>query len=209
MNIKPTYLAGALLVVIVLSALPLPDGLHIALGVLAALLAAALVGVLLFVEKQGASAAPAAKEEPRRPGAGEPPVATGSAEAEVIAFLGLMQEKGRLIDFLMDDISGYKDEEVGQAARVVYEGCRSVVREHLSIEPLLAEEEGSKVTVPEGYRTADYQLSGKLTGEAPFKGTLVHPGWKVTSAKLPKVVRPEDGKLPNLAPAQVELDGNG
>lgn len=216
MKLNPTHLSGALLLAILLLVLPIPAvpvAAHAVLGVVALLLAAGLFAVLLFLEKQGAALrAPVPREEASQPAlskagglGGASSTAKGSAEAEVIAFLGRMQEKGRLVDFLMDDISGYPDQDVGQAARVVYEGCRSVLKEHFTIEPLHASDEGSRVTVPTGYRTAEFQLSGRLTGEAPFQGTLLHRGWKVTSARLPKVMTKEEGELPTLAPAQVEV----
>lgn len=216
MKLNPTHLSGALLVAILLLVLPIPAvpvAAHAVLGVVALLLAGALFAVLLFLDKQGAGQlAPISREEASRPAltgagglSGASSAAKGSAEAEVIAFLGRMQEKGRLVDFLMDDISGYPDQDVGQAARVVYEGCRAVLKEHFAIEPLHASAEGSRVTVPQGYRTAEFQLSGRLTGEAPFQGTLLHRGWKVTSARLPKVMTKEEGELPTLAPAQVEV----
>lgn len=207
MKLNPTHLSAALLLIILLLVMPFSKPAHVILGALALLLAAVLLAVLVFLEKQGAAQRkPVPREEPGRPavsGAGQAGM-RGTAEAEVIAFLGRLQEKGRLVDFLMDDISGYRDEEVGQAARVVYEGCRAALKEHFTVEPLHASEEGSRVTVPKGYRTADYQLSGRLTGEAPFQGTLVHRGWKVTSARLPLVMAEGEG-LPNLAPAQVEV----
>ena len=210
MKLNPTHLSGALLAIVLLQLVPatmIPKSAHIILGVVALLLAASLLIVLVFLEKQGtARTIPTPREEPSRPAlSGTNSAARGSADAEVIAFLGRLQDKGRFVDFLMDDISGYRDEEVGQAARVVYEGCRSVMKEHLTVEPLHSSAEGSRITVPEGYRAADYQLSGRLKGEAPFQGTLVHRGWKVTSARFPKVMVSEEGSLPNLAPAQVEV----
>ena len=216
MKLNPTHLSGALLVAILLLVLPIPAvpvAAHAVVGVVALLVAGALFAVLLFLDKQGAGQrAPISREEASRPalaGAGglssASSAAKGSAEAEVIAFLGRMQDKGRLVDFLMDDISGYPDQDVGQAARVVYEGCRAVLKEHFAIEPLHPSAEGSRVTVPQGYRTAEFQLSGRLTGEAPFQGTLLHRGWKVTSARLPKVMTKDEGELPTLAPAQVEV----
>ena len=42
---------------------------------------------------------------------------TNQSNAEVVNFLGILQEKGRLVDFLMDDVKGYSDAEVGAAAR--------------------------------------------------------------------------------------------
>ena len=131
-------------------------------------------------------------------------VAGPRAEAEVIGFLSLLQEKGRLIDFLMDDVTGYSDTEVGAAARVVHQGCRAVLEEHLSVEPIAQEAEGAQVTLPVGYAASDYRLLGKVSGDPPYRGTLVHQGWKPARLNLPRTIGPE-GSLPNIAAAQVEL----
>ncbi len=181
----------------------MPNGLHILLGGLALILVGA---VAIYLFKTPAPAA--AKAEPKAAVEASKPALTevsGSAEAEVIAFLGMLQEKGRLIDFLMDDVAQHDDATVGAAARVVHQGCRAVLDEHLKVEPLSAAKEGDKVTVPAGYDAQAFRLSGKVSGEPPFEGTLVHPGWKVTSVKLPKVLPAEEGKLPPLAPAQVDV----
>jgi len=192
------YLALASAILTALS-LFLPDPGGQVLGGLAIAAGAALIVLLAQAPKT---------VEPKAVEASKPVVveAKGSAEAEVIAFLGKLQEKGRLIDFLMDDIASYEDAQVGAAARVVYQGCRAVLDEHLKVEPLQTAAEGSRVTVPAGFSAAEYQLSGQLSGNAPFQGTLVHKGWKVASIKLPKVIAPSgDGVLPPLAPAQVEV----
>lgn len=132
-----------------------------------------------------------------------PPANT--AEAEILAFFGLLQEKGRLLDFLMDDITPYEDAQVGAAARVVHQGCREVLKEHFQIGPVSPAEEGSKVTVPTGAEAADYRLVGKIAGEPPFSGTLVHKGWKTDVVKLPRVVPSASNRLPALTPAEVEI----
>jgi len=131
-----------------------------------------------------------------------PPTAN-QADAEVVNFLALLQEKGRLVDFLMDDITGYSDAEVGAAGRVLHEGCKTVLLEHFGIRPMREEGEGSKVTVPPGYAPDDYRLVGRISGEAPFTGTLVHHGWKTEWVKLPRLIRAD--RPPAIAPAEVEL----
>jgi hypothetical protein len=133
------------------------------------------------------------------------PVAANQAEAEVVTFLALLQEKGRLVDFLMDDIAAYDNAQVGAAARVVHQGCRAALQEHLKIRPIRDEAEGAKVTVAAGYPADEYRLVGKIGGEPPFTGTLVHRGWKTESVKLPRIVRTGGDRLPTLAPAEVEL----
>jgi hypothetical protein len=127
------------------------------------------------------------------------------ADAEVVHFLGLLQEKGRLVDFLMDDITGYSDAQVGAAGRVLHEGCKAALLEHFGIRALREEGEGSKVTVPSGYAPDEYRLVGRISGEAPFTGTLVHHGWKAEWVKLPRLMRMNADRLPAIAPAEVEL----
>jgi hypothetical protein len=126
-------------------------------------------------------------------------------DADVVNFLGLLQEKGRFVDFLMGDIAKYSDAEVGAAGRVLHEGCKAVINEHFGVKPLREEAEGAKVTVPQGYAPDDYRLVGRISGEAPFKGTLIHHGWRAEWVKLPRLIRNSDDKLPAIAPAEVEL----
>jgi len=127
------------------------------------------------------------------------------ADSEVVNFLAILQERGRFVDFLMDDIKVYSDAQVGAAGRVLHEGCKAVLLEHFGIRPMREEGEGSKVTVPTGYAPDDYRLVGKITGEAPFTGTLVHHGWRVEWVKLPRLLRASADRLPAIAPAEVEL----
>jgi len=146
--------------------------------------------------------------EPRKAEAAKPmpvPSAGNQAEAEVVSFLATLQERGRLVDFLMEDITTYNDAQVGAAARVVHEGCKAALQEQLRIRPLREEREGSPVTVAVGYAADEYRLIGKISGAGPFSGTLVHRGWKTESVKLPRIVRVKAERLPTIAPAEVEL----
>ena len=36
-------------------------------------------------------------------------------------------------------------------------------------------------------RVDEYRLMGKISGEPPFKGVLLHKGWKTESVKLPRI----------------------
>lgn len=127
------------------------------------------------------------------------------ADAEVISFLATLQQRGRLVDFLMDDIAAYSDAQVGTAARVVHDGCRAVLNEHFSIGPVRREKEGAAIDVPEGFAADDYRLVGTVSGDPPFTGTLVHRGWRVESVNLPRLLRRDEDRLPAIAPAEVEL----
>jgi hypothetical protein len=117
----------------------------------------------------------------------------------------MLQARGRLVDFLMDDINTYDDAQVGAAARVVHAGCKAALLEHFRISPVRAESEGATVQVAAGYLPDEYRLVGKISGPAPFSGVLVHHGWKTDAVNLPRVLRSSTNRLPAIAPAEVEL----
>lgn len=191
-----------LLALIALTLVPAASPFHFYLLV-ASLAVAVLLLVAILVNRGGKTEPGRAKAEAAKP---KPvPAAKNQADAEVVNFLATLQDKGRLVDFLMDDITAYNDAQVGAAARVVHEGCKAVLQEHFRIRPVREESEGSTVTVPTGYPADEYRFVGKISGEAPFSGTLVHRGWKAESVKLPRVFRAGDNRFPTIAPAEVEL----
>jgi hypothetical protein len=164
--------------------------------------AAVLLLIAILADRSKAeSAGPAAKAP--APVAAAP--LANQADSEVVNFLAILQERGRFVDFLMDDITPYSDAQVGAAGRVLHEGCKAVLLEHFGIRPMREEGEGSKITIPTGYAPDDYRLVGRITGEAPFAGTLVHHGWRVEWVKLPRLLRASADRLPAIAPAEVEL----
>jgi Domain of unknown function (DUF2760) len=126
-------------------------------------------------------------------------------DAEIVSFLAILQARGRLVDFLMDDINAYGDAQVGAAARVVHTGCKAALLEHFRISPVRKESEGATVQVAAGYSPDEYQLLGKISGPAPFSGVLVHHGWKTDAVNLPRLARSSTDRLPTIAPAEVEL----
>ena len=133
------------------------------------------------------------------------PIAGNQAEAEIVSFLATLQERGRLVDFVMEDITTYDDAQVGAVARVVHEGCKATLREHFEIRSVREENEGSPVTIPVGYAADEYRLIGSIRGPGPFSGTLVHRGWKTEWVRLPRSGRVDPDRLPTIAPAEVEL----
>lgn len=184
-------------------ALLLPQAIPYQFPLMVAAAGVALLLLLALLAARGHRSAPAApKAEAARPAAVP---AANQAEAEVVSFLAILQEKGRLVDFLMDDITSYSDAQVGAAARVVHQGCRAALQEHLSVVPVCAEAEGSKVSVPADHAADEYRLTGRIAGQAPFTGILVHRGWRTERVKLPRVLRPAGDRLPSIAPAEVDL----
>jgi len=177
-----------------------PYYFYISLG--SFLVALALLGLMLgirFRRHEGNSYSTEAARSPL------PQAVINRGEAEIVSFLGTLQERGRLVDFLMEDITTFNDAQVGAAARVVHNGCRAALQEYLGIRSVREEAEGSSVTVPSGYQADEYRLIGNIRGEGPFTGTLVHRGWKAASVRLPRLVRVETDRLPTIAPAEVEI----
>ncbi|HUB44537.1 MAG TPA: DUF2760 domain-containing protein [Acetobacteraceae bacterium] len=169
----------------------------------ATLVLSVLALVLVFLQPRQNAAAPKPAAELARPA--QPQPEAGRASAEIVQLLSMLQEKGRLVDFLMDDINAYSDAQVGAAARVVHAGCKSVLQEHFRISPVCTQPEGSTVQVPAGYFADEYRLVGRIAGTAPFSGVLVHGGWKTDMVKLPQLLRDGADRLPAIAPAEVDM----
>lgn len=194
-------IAAALIAVLnALLLLPVMGVYTIPIAAFALLLAIAILALFLFERRE--TPAPLPPPVAAKP---PPPPPERHPEAEVVAFLGLLQEKGRLVDFLMDDVSIYDDSRVGAAARVVHFGCRDVLQEHFKITPISDAEEGSQVMIPENYSIDEYRLMGKITGNPPFRGILLHKGWKTESVKLPRLIKTEEKRLPSITPALIEV----
>ncbi len=120
-----------------------------------------------------------------------------------LALLALLQREGRLVDFLREGLDGFSDADIGAAARDVHRGCRKVLEQHLSFEPVMPGAEEEKVSVPKGFDPAEVRLIGEARGEPPFRGTLRHHGWRVVDARLPALADGIDRTV--IAPAEVEL----
>jgi hypothetical protein len=133
----------------------------------------------------------------------EPVVLKEATPDAALQLLGLLQKEARFIDFIKEDIAAFSDEDIGVAARVVHEGCNKAINEHFTLAAVRNEQEGSKITLPEGFDAATVRLTGNIVGTAPFTGTLVHKGWQVTGIRLPKLTSGHNAAI--VAPAEVEL----
>lgn len=123
--------------------------------------------------------------------------------AAALQVLAILQRDGRLVDFLTEDVASFSDAEVGAAARLVHDGCKKVMKQYFTLEPVRKEDEGAPITVDKGFNPSEIRLTGNVSGEAPYKGTLAHPGWRVTNINLPEPAK--DADLLVIAPAEVEL----
>lgn len=133
----------------------------------------------------------------------EPVVLKEATPDAALQLLGLLQKEARFIDFIKEDIAAFSDADIGVAARVVHEGCNKAINEHFTLATVRSEQEGSKITLPQGFDAAAVRLTGNIVGTAPFTGTLVHKGWQVTGIRLPKLTAGHNAAI--VAPAEVEL----
>jgi Domain of unknown function (DUF2760) len=135
----------------------------------------------------------------------EPPAALPPERehAPALQFLAMLQREGRLIDFLQEDVAAFPDADVGAAARIVHEGCRKVLRQYLTLEPVLPQSEGEPVNVPAGFDAQRIRLTGNVAGQPPYTGALKHHGWMTKDVKFPSTSPAMDPRV--LSPAEVEL----
>lgn len=127
-----------------------------------------------------------------------PPGPVVSSSAQLLA---AFQKEGRFIDFLQEDLTGFPDAQVGSVARNVHKGCRQVLQQYLTLQPVLEQKEGETVTVEEGFDPHRISLVGKVEGNPPFTGVLRHHGWRLEKDQLPPL-----GAAEILLPAEVELE---
>ena len=123
--------------------------------------------------------------------------------ASALVLLAALQREGRFIDFVRQDVGGFSDEDIGAAGRIVHAGCRKVIDQFFRFEPAAGGAEGQSLTVPAGFDAQRIRLTGNVTGNPPFRGTLKHHGWIVTRVNVPEISNALDPRV--AAPAEVEL----
>lgn len=120
-----------------------------------------------------------------------------------IQILSILQRDSRLIDFFMEDIAAYTDDQVGAAVRTLHDQSRQTLTRYLTLTPVIDGVEGTPIRI-----TAPDPNAIKLLGNVPAdakkatQGILRHKGWKVESVDLPKLTN----NLTVLAPAEIEIE---
>jgi hypothetical protein len=125
-------------------------------------------------------------------------------QSEAITLLAALQREARFVDFIQESLDGYSDAQIGAAARDVHRDCKAVLARMFALRPVTTEEEGKEVEVPAGFDPGRWRLTGNVTGEPPFHGRLVHPGWEATICELP-TWSGGAAAARIVAPAEVEL----
>jgi hypothetical protein len=120
--------------------------------------------------------------------------------------LNILQRDSRLIDFLMEDITSYADDQIGAAVRSLHSDCRASLTRHLELVPVIDGVEGtyqkldgSKAPDPNRIKLiGNIPASGKVPG-----GTLRHRGWVAASVNFPALGK-QDPTI--IAPAELEVE---
>ena len=131
-------------------------------------------------------------------------VAQAPTRSDALTLLATLQREARLIDFLMEDLAGYDDAQIGAAARDVHRACAGVLERMFALRPLRYQEEGAHVEILAGYDPAQVTLTGNVTGHLPLRGTLVHHGWQALQCELPAWSGQEESARV-IAPAEIEV----
>ncbi len=133
-----------------------------------------------------------------------PPAPVVTPEDGALQLLGILQRDARILDFFMEDIAPYTDEQIGAAARDVHVKTSEILVRHFAPQPVIDAVEGSAVTAPGG-NAALVKFIGNVPASGKAKGgALRHRGWRATSASLPKLSSKQD--LTILAPAEIEVE---
>jgi len=203
-------IAGAAVAMMVVPVQAVPGALFPVTVIVAAL--CLMLVALLGLRRAAGGTRPTVEQQPAAPtveAAPPPPPRPKAAQdaAPAVMLLTLLQEKGRLVDFAMEDITAYSDEQVSAAARVVHQGCREVIRDAFDPAPISETAQNATVTLSDDYPAYAYRLTGNLNdSKPPVSGTVVHKGWQARKAKLPQPARePKEEEARIIVPAEVEV----
>ena len=136
-----------------------------------------------------------------RPAAAAPPAVKTSDGA--LQILGILQRDSRLIDFLMEDISSYADDQIGAAVRELHEQCRDSVARYVKLEPVIDGVEGTFAKAPSSDPNV-VKFVGNVPAKPPAGGTLRHKGWRASRIDLPALASKQDASV--IAPAEIEIE---
>ncbi len=100
--------------------------------------------------------------------------------------LALLQREGRLVDFLLEDIENYSNEQIGAAVRQIHRNCRSVLSKYFSIQHIMSDKEGESISIANDYDPLTIKLLGNVQDSFPQKGQVKHQGWKADAVSFPE-----------------------
>jgi Domain of unknown function (DUF2760) len=147
--------------------------------------------------------APGAKSAASKPQAAAKPEPTVSPSQGALQILSILQRDSRLIDFLMEDIASYEDEQIGAAVRTLHDQARDALTRYLSLQPVIDGVEGA-YTRPSSRDPAVVKFIGNVPATQPEGGVLRHKGWRAAKVDLPALNPKQDTQI--IAPAEIEIE---
>lgn len=154
----------------------------------------------ILVRRRSVTGAPSAAKAATTAAASLP---TPPSPASALRLLAILQQEGRFVDFIAEDIDTYSDSQVGAAVRAIHANCRKALNERVELQRIFTAEEGSEVVIQKDFDPAAVRLTGNVAGEPPFRGTLQHTGWRAAKITLPESPGAADPNI--IAPAEVEV----
>ena len=137
-----------------------------------------------------------------RPTAASTPAASSASDG-ALQILGILQRDSRLIDFLMEDIGAYSDEQVGAAVRSLHDQCSEALGRYLQFAPVIDGVEGTFTRLA-SIDPASVKLLGNVPPQPPPGGVLRHRGWRCVKVELPALQGKQNMQI--IAPAEVEIE---
>jgi hypothetical protein len=123
--------------------------------------------------------------------------------AYALQLLAILQRDSRLLDFLMEDIASFDDEQIGAAVRSLHDQARDSLARYLSLQPVIDGVEGA-YTRPATADPAAVKFIGNVPANKPEGGTLRHKGWRAAKVDLPTLNPKQDATI--IAPAEIEIE---
>ncbi len=138
---------------------------------------------------------------PPKPAAPAAPVVRASDGA--LQMIAILQRDSRLVDFLMEDITGYADDQIGAAVRELHDQCRDSLARYVKLEPVIDGVEGTYAKAPSKDPNV-VKFVGNVPAKTPEGGTLRHKGWRASKVDLPALGAKQDAAI--VAPAEMEIE---
>jgi hypothetical protein len=133
-----------------------------------------------------------------------PDVRTAQPSDGALQILGILQRDSRFIDFLMEDISAFSDDQVGAAVRDLHQQCRDSLNRYLRLGPVIDGVEGSPTKL-DSNDPSTVKLLGNVPANGKASGGLLrHKGWKAEKIDLPPLA--SNSNVSVIAPAEVEIE---
>jgi len=130
-------------------------------------------------------------------------------ETGALQLLGILQRDARLLDFFMEDIAPYSDDQVGAAVRNIHTSSQESLRKYFKLAPVIDGVEGTFAKPESAGALAKDAAAIKFIGNLPAQGKpagglLRHKGWRADSVSLPALNPKQNATI--LAPAELEVE---